>query len=234
LILFWITTVVQYTKNRDDLTAIEKRTLELGRSLAEFMREIGLNPETGGGKRGDSKRLHNQMDRLFSSRISFQMTKDDPDGRSKQWLNMDVAPKGELWWDPRSPEQGAFWHSWIRLGEEFYDALIALPVPVDMRALRALKRSPLALDLYAWVCYRAYIIVEQNQPPRFMSWAMLSRQLGTDYSDLKDFKKYAQAALYKVETLYPGLTITPARGGFMIHATRLAVPKQPVDKHLHK
>ena len=35
------------------------------------------------------------------------------------------------------------------LAEEFYRALINNPVPVDMRALRALKQSPLALDLYA-------------------------------------------------------------------------------------
>jgi Plasmid encoded RepA protein len=127
------------------------------------MREVGLNPDTGGGKRGDAKRLHNQMDRLFGSRISFQYFVDDPHRHGKAWLNMEVAPRGELWWDPKRPDQGALWQSWILLGDEFYNALVALPVPVDMRALRALKRSPLALDLYAWVCYRAFVIVVKFQ-----------------------------------------------------------------------
>jgi hypothetical protein len=143
---------------------------------------------------------------------------------------MDVAPQSELWWDVKQPEQSTLWLSWIKLGHEFYTALVELPVPVDMRALRALKRSPLALDLYAWVCYRAFVIVQRNQPPQFMSWEMLSRQLGGDYADPKDFKKYARAALRKVEQFYPGLSIDKARGGFTIHATRLAVPQKDSGK----
>jgi len=224
LLLFWITTEVQQTKNRQDLTTDEKRTLQLGRNLNDFMRAVGLSPNTGGGKRGAGKRLHNQMDRLFASQISFQQTIDDGNHQGKRWLDMKVAPQGELWWNPRTPDQGALWQSWIRLGAEFYNALIALPVPVDMRALRALKRSPLALDLYAWICYRAFIIVQKNQPPQFVAWEALRRQLGTDYSDPKDFKKSAQAALRKVSNLYPGLTLGKANGGFTLHAGRLAVP----------
>jgi hypothetical protein len=30
----------------------------------------------------------------------------------------------------------------------FFEQLVAAPVPLDLRAVRALKRSPLALDLY--------------------------------------------------------------------------------------
>jgi Plasmid encoded RepA protein len=225
LILFWITTEVQHTKNRVDLTTLEKRTLHLGRSLADFMREVGLSPDTGGGKRGDAKRLHNQMDRLFGSRITFQQTTEDDSGQRKAWLNMEVAPRGELWWDAKRPDQAALWQSWIQLGEEFYNALVAFPVPVDMRALKALRRSPLALDLYAWVCYRAFLLVKNNQPPQFMPWATLINQLGADYGTANDFQKKASAALRKIAALYPGLTIGKAKGGFTIHATRLAVPR---------
>jgi hypothetical protein len=233
LLLYWITTEVQRTKNQQDLTIDEKRTLHLGRSLAGFMREVGLNPDTGGGKRGDGKRLHNQMTRLFASRISFQQTfADDSHRHGKAWLNMDVAPRGELWWNPRTPEQGVLWQSWIQLGHEFYDALVALPVPVDMRALKALKRSPLALDLYAWVCFRAFVIVQKGLPPQFVAWELLMRQLGGDYADTKNFKKYASAALRKVEVLYPGLKVGKAQGGFTMHATRLAVPQRDGGKLL--
>jgi hypothetical protein len=31
-----------------------------------------------------------------------------------------------------------------------------------MRALRAIKRSPLALDLYALISYRAFVIVQKK------------------------------------------------------------------------
>ena len=53
------------------------------------------------------------------------------------------------------------------------------------------------------------------------------RQFGTDYSDLKNFKKHATAALRKVRLAYPGLEIKPAKGGFTIYAKRLAIAARP-------
>ncbi|PWT80798.1 MAG: plasmid encoded RepA protein [Acidobacteria bacterium] len=227
LLLYWITTEVQHRKNRTDLTIDEKRTLQLGRRLADFMRTVGLSPETGRGKRGDAKRLHDQMERLFRARISFQSSGDGPgrDGTCRRrWLDMEVAPLGELWWNPKRPDQGTLWQSWIQLGEQFYDALAVSSAPVDMRALKALRRSPLALDLYAWVCYSIYTIVQNRLPPQFVAWSVLARQLGADYGTVNDFQKKAAPILRKIRLLYPGLTVGKRKGGFTIHADRLAVP----------
>src|SRR6202000_581455 len=136
-------------------------------SLAEFMRAVGLNP-SGGGKRSDHRRLKDQMRRLFRCHISFQAKAEQGGAHGERWQNMEGAPEGELWWSPHDPEQGALWESWIELGEKFFEAVLLSPVPIDTRALRVLKRSPLALDLYAWVCYRAFVIVQKNQPPQFV------------------------------------------------------------------
>lgn len=219
LLLFWIITEALHTKNR---------RLVLGRSLAHFMRAVGLDPSRG-GKRSDHNRLKEQMRRLFKCHISFQATIDQSDAQGEGWLDMQVAPKGELWWHSH-PDQTAFWESWIELGEQFFQAILAAPVPLDMRALKRLKRSPLALDLYAWVCYRAFVIVQKTQPPQFTAWTVLMRQLGADYGTVKDFKKYVAQALRKIAVLYPGLTIGKAKGGFTIHATRLAVPQKTSAK----
>jgi hypothetical protein len=217
LLLFWMVTEAVQTKTR---------RLVLGRSLAEFMRAVGLDPSRG-GKRSDHRRLKDQMRRLFKCHISFNAAVMDENGaHGERWRNMEVAPDGELWWHPH-PDQTALWESWIELGEKFFEAILASPVPIDMRALRALKRSPLALDLYAWVCFRAFVIVQKNQPPKFIAWRILMQQLGADYSTAKNFKPKAQAALRKIAALYPGLSISKAKGGFTFHATRLAVPQKP-------
>lgn len=233
LLLYWITAEVQLTKNREDISPQEKRTLHLGRSLAQFMRDLGMNPATGGGKRGDAKRLHEQMERFFAARISFQQTTQVSDEATRRRrVNMDIAADSELWWNPRNPEQGALWQSWILLGEHFYDALLELPVPLDMRALRALKRSPLALDLYAWCCFKGYVIVKKGQTPQFMAWSVLAKQLGGEYSNTHEFKRKAKAALRKVAVVYPGLSISQVRGGFTIHANRLAVAERDAARAL--
>lgn len=215
LLLFWITTEALRTKSR---------RLVLGRSLAQFMRAVGLNP-TRGGPRSDHRRIKEQMRRLFKCHISFQAVAEQSGAEGERWRDMAVAPEGELWWHPH-PDQTALWESWIELGEKFFQAILAAPVPIDMRALKGLKRSPLALDLYAWVCYRAFAIVQKHQPPQFTAWTVLARQLGSDYGDLDNFRKKVKPALRRIAGLYPGLTIGEAQGGFTIHASRLAVPQK--------
>lgn len=213
LLLFWITTETVRTK---------QRRLVLGKSLAAFMREIGLDPNTGRGKRGDGPRLREQMRRLFRCRISFEEEYHNAEIHGERWRGMDVAPEGELWWDPKTPLQDDLWESWIELGEKFYQALIISPVPVDMRALRALKRSPLALDLYAWTSYRAFTVTKKGKP-QFIPWAGLMMQLGADYAERHDFRKKASAALRKVQVVYPGLVLNRDPGGITIHPSRPAI-----------
>jgi hypothetical protein len=209
LLLFWLTTEAVRTRSR---------ILHPGNTVTGFMRELGLNPDTGGGKRGDARRLRDQMERLFRAIISFEITDD----RSQQWLDMQIAPAGEMWWDFHDPDQQGLFQSWIELGEKFYEALIAAPVPVDMRALRALKRSPLALDLYAWATYRTFTVTQAGKPA-FISWTALAAQIGGDYADLKDFRKKAIASFRKVQTVYPALRLGDAEGGFVLKPSASAV-----------
>jgi hypothetical protein len=227
LLLLWMTTEVHRRKNNPDLTPLEKRTLQLGSSLADFMRKVGLNPDNGTGERGDRESLQDQMDRLISSRISFQQSIETADATGKRWRNMEIAPEGELWWHKRPEGQSPVQESWIRLGEDFFNALATLSSPpVDLRAVLQL-RSPMEIDLYILMCYRAYLIVKKDLPPQFTAWSVLKDQLGADYGTSRNFQISAQAALRKVAELYPGLTVRKARGGFTIHATRLAVPELP-------
>lgn len=219
LLLFWVTTEALRTG---------ERRLALGNHLADFMRELGLDPSRG-GKRSDAKRLRDQMERLFRAVISF----DENKGDRKSWIDMQIAPKGMFWWDARQPEQPTLWDSWIQLGEDFYNAITAAPVPVDMRALKALKRSPLALDLYAWTTYTAYQTKKSGQS-RFVSWEALHGQMGAEYTDVKEFARYARLALRKVQSVYPELGLDFEKGGVQVLPCNPAVTirktrKRPVD-----
>jgi len=212
LLLFWITTEAIKTKSR---------RLELGNNLNGFMTELGLNPDTGGGKRSDAKRLRDQMERLFRARFSFERTNatGNSDGSTgAAWLDMQVAPKGELWWNPKRPEQSALWGSWIELGEDFFTAITAAPVPGDMRALKALKRSPLALDLYSWLTYEAFR-AHKSGKPRYETWEQLHTHIGSEYAEVRNFRLYANAALKKIKLVYPTLKLGRKQGGIEVLAT---------------
>jgi hypothetical protein len=202
LLLFWLNTEVVRRRTRH---------IELGQSLASFMRELGLDPGRG-GKRSDAHRLRDQMQRLFRSQISFDETSES----GQRWMNMEIAPTGELWWDVRNPEQGVLWNSWIEVGEKFYQAILAFPVPIDMRALQALRKSPLALDLYAWSVHRTFGVSLKGAPQK-ITWLQLQAQLGGDYANPKDFKKKVKLAIRKVAKVYPGMHLEYTPGGFFLY-----------------
>src|SRR5262249_53508445 len=145
LLLFWITTEAVLTKSPK---------LELGNSYSSFLRDLGLDPKTGGGRRGDAHRTRIQSRRLFTTRISFiqELSTSTLEGEAR--MHMSVARRSVLWWDPKSPDQMDLWGSWVELSDDFFRAITASPVPLDLRALQALKRSPLALDLYAWATHK--------------------------------------------------------------------------------
>jgi hypothetical protein len=219
--LLYITTTAVRTKSR---------RIELGKTLNDFIRAIGLSPETGRGKRGDAKRLIEQMNRLFNARFSFTETTTDQQGNTGQRrLNMQVASKSELWWNIHNPEQHNIFSSWLELGEDFYNAIIATPIPIDFRAALALKQSPLALDIYILLCFEAFKAHKKKQA-HFIPWAALFEQMGSNYGDVKDFKKRFKAALKKVRTVAPMVHVVEESGGIRIVPESLPAISEAVHK----
>lgn len=219
LLLFWLITEAIRTNSP---------RIELGSSLNNFMEKLGLDTSRG-GKRSDAKRIKEQMIRLFRATISFDQSSDN--GRNS-WIDMQVAPKGMLCWDERYPDQKPLWESYIQLGEDFFNAVRSSPVPVDMRALKALKRSPLALDLYTWATYTAYQ-TQKTGKERSVSWGLLHEQFGAEYNTIKNFSNKVWKALLKVQIVYPALNINRVPGGIKVLPSKPAITLKP-KKHLIK
>ena len=184
LLLAWISTEAVRTQSK---------TLVLGDTLSEFMRQLGLVPT--GGRWGTITRLREQAKRLFSCHITL----DYSDRGRDRIKNITIVEEACLWWSPPDPNQGGLWASTIELNEKFYQEVITSPVPVDMRALRALKRSPLALDVYFWLGYRLSYLKDSTVIP----WPLLEAQFGADYARADNFKAAFGEALKKVLTVYP-------------------------------
>ena len=216
LLLFWLVT---------EATQKKSRRIEMGNSLDAFMRDIGLNPRSGGGKRGDAKRLHSQMERLFRATVSFERA------GGVSYEDMQIAPRGEFWWKAADPKQGQMWTSWIELGESFYEAITAAPVPMDVRALKALKRSPLALDLYALVAYKTWA-ANRKRATVTIPWEGLHRQMGGDYAELRFFKVKVRKALAKIRLVYLGVKVEATGEGLSISPGKTPIPPRVIEGKL--
>jgi hypothetical protein len=204
LLLAWITTEAVRTQSR---------RLELGASLNGFMAALGLSSYTGRGPRGDATRLRDQMERLFNALISFEYSSTDGKHVRNAWLKMHVAPEGEFWWSARDTERtAALWGSWIELGEQFFKAIISEAVPLDLRVLRHIKQSPLALDLYA-ILNREAFRANRDGKPRFLAWEWLHTQIGSEYGEVRNFRSKALVQIQVILDVHPGLILTVQKGG---------------------
>ena len=187
LLLAWITTEAVRTKNRE---------LTLGSSLADFMRQLEIEPT--GGRKGTITALREQMKRLFSTTISCTYSDEERDAG----LNMLLVDKYTLWWHPRDPEQKALWESSITLSEPFFKEITTRPVIFYMEALKTLRKSPMALDIYMWLTYKN----SYTQNPLTISWESLQAQFGAGYpataQGKADFKRKFREGLKKVAVVY--------------------------------
>lgn len=205
LLLAWVTTEAVKTNSRD---------LELGDSMAAFMSELGMT--STGGSTGSITRLKNQTRRLFNSTVSA--TYEDGDRTAD--IGYRLADKTVLWWHSKEPEQAGLWQSSITLSEPFFKEVVDRPIPVDMRAIRALKQSPMALDIYMTLTYRMSYL----KKPTVIQWPSLAFQLGSDYGRVRDFKAAFIQELQKVMLVYSGVKVEVLEDGLHIKPSLTHIP----------
>ena len=217
LLLAWVSTEAVQTQSRE---------IVLGRSLAEFMRTLGVY--SSGGR--VQIRLRNQMRRLFSAHV--QLVYEDEHGEAR--VSSSVADRTELWWNERKPDQSSLWDSKIELSEKFFKEIINHPVPIDMNTLTALKRCSLGLDLYLWLTYRTFSL----RAPQQLTWRQLYRQFGadptksSDKETIKFFRRQALRELKKIKLAWPGLNYTTAPGVLILHPSTPAIPPSSAPARL--
>ena len=119
------------------------------------------------------------------------------------------------------------WDSTIQLGEHFFNEIIAHPVPIDLNALLALKRSPLGLDLYLWLTYRTFNL----KTPLYLSWRQLYRQFGADPAQLEKhgftinrFRAACLRELKKITRAWPDLHYHTVTGGLVLSPSPSRIP----------
>ena len=207
LLLAWVTTEAVKTKTRE---------LELGDSMAAFMGELGMSPT--GGTKGDITRLKNQTRRLFASTVSASYE----DASKVADIGYRLADESVLWWDAKSPEQAGLWRSSVTLSEKFFNEVIDRPVPIDMRAIKALKRSPMALDIYTWLTYRSSYL----KRPTVIPWAALALQFGSNYAQVRQFKAAFLTELRKVVTVYGRVQVEATDNGLMVKPSLTHIPRK--------
>ena len=196
-----------------------ERIVPLGSSMSQFMQDIGIS-DVSGGRWGTISRFKDQLRRLLTANINFTYDTDEV----KVDENASIAKRVVLWWDASLPEQEALFESYVKLDYDFVERISSHPVPLDKRMVAILQKSPLALDLYFWLNHRVSWLRKDQR----ISWRALAQQMGSEYSDVNNFKKAANKELRKIKAAWPDLKIESARGGFILKPSRPHVTSKKV------
>lgn len=197
----------------------KSKTIEIGDSVYEFLKRLGI--DQNGGPRGGYTMFKKQMEALAACRINLGFSMQDRDVT----INTQPISRFEAWLVDNGPDR-PLWPGVLDLSQEFFETLISHAVPLEHRALAALKHSSLALDIYTWLAHRLCRITKASGI--MLSWGNLKDQFGQEYKDSRNFKKEFREALRQVHCVYQAANLESVPGGFIFKPSPPPVRKTQV------
>lgn len=204
LALAWVSTYAVRHKTRK---------IDVGDSARDFLRLLGMD---GDGRRHGT--LRKQMHALAACRLQLGYKGRTYNGQPIAQFDAWVVDKN------KAEAQKTLWPGELVLSEGYYNSLIDAAVPLDNRALHALKGSALALDMYVWLAHRLHRLSR----PVVVSWSALKEQFGQEYKDMDYFKKEFKRLLPAVLAAYPQARVDTVTGGLRLLAS--PAPISPASK----
>jgi hypothetical protein len=191
--------------------------IEVGRSASEFLKRLGK--DSTGGRTGTYTTFRKQIQALSACSMTLGFT------TATTAITYDGKPIKQFEaWLSNDEDQGTLWPGTIIFSQEYYQTLIGHAVPLDIRAMRTLTGSALAMDIYAMMADRLHRITGR---PLILHWRSLRDQFGQEYKGKnaeKDFKKAFLSSLQKVLAVYPQAKVKQVTGGVLMMPSPPPIP----------
>jgi hypothetical protein len=210
LTLIWLST---YAKRHNS------RQIPLGDSAADFLRRMNMDDD---GRR--HRNLRKQIHALAACHLQLGFNGRTWNGQPIEQFDCPLSVA-----DSR---QRTLWPGVMTLSDSYFQSLVDSAVPLDNRALLALKGSSLGLDTYAWLAHRLHRIEGRGVP---LHWKALREQFGQEYTGIeadKDFKKTFLPVLQKVLAVYPKANVRRVTGGLLLLSSPPPIPYKGCGKQL--
>lgn len=193
-----------------EVVRTRSREIFLGRTISEFLRRLDVANTRG--KRGSVTIYQDQLKRLIHSVFTVEEGLEGRDGRKGIHIRKVLfAEEARLWGDATAGEGSS-----ILLSTPLFESMLERSAPLAFDAIRALRKSPLDLDIYAWLVYRLYHL----RRPLLIPWSELSLQFGHGYTRLRDFREFFQKSLARVLDVYPDARVSADAAGLRLRTSR--------------
>lgn len=188
------------------------RDVELGGSLRGFLGRLGISV---GGK--TTKLVREQAERISRCRLTFHANRHG----GSLLVNQNIVDVAMFVAEPAQTGQGTLFVETARLSEVFFNQLRRHAVPLDEAAIRHIKNSSMALDVYCWLAYRLHSLTQ----PKHITWAALAGQFGAGIKLRKHFKASFLENLELAMAVYREAKVEETENGLLLHPSPPPVRK---------
>jgi hypothetical protein len=174
------------------------------------------------GPRGSATLIKDQLDRLLACEWMIRWDSASEGGEREFGIKEIKLTNEYTGVDRRT---GSFVRE-ITMTEGFFEHLRHHAVPLNETAIRQLRDSATALDLYTWLAYRLPRISAKR--PASISWQQLAVHFGNDGKNIRKFRQTVRDAWERhVSAVYP-----EARADFDTTLVRLYASPAPLQQTL--
>lgn len=202
LIMIYIMTEAVKTRSRE---------IFLGNSFAAWMRKMGLTSTNSGGARSSRALLQEQVERLMACEWTLRWDQDVSSAQPKrkgkkagtEKMSAGAFSVNEIrlvtGYSGVTAGGGEFVSRFV-LSEEFFGMLQKHMVPMNERAVAALRSSSHQLDLYSFLAMRLPKIMPGEEV--ILTWKQLQTHVGNDISTLPKLRQTIRRAWQTVSGVY--------------------------------
>ncbi|AOX18656.1 replication protein RepA [Kozakia baliensis] len=187
------------------------REIELGKSLRQWMKRIGISPSGTA-----AKSVRDQAERISRCRMSFHIQ----DAKGANALVNQAIVDGALFIEDTNIRDGRQVIEVAKLSEGYFEQLKRHPVPIQEAAVRALSNNSAALDAYIWLAYR----LRSLDSKKLITWSALRPQFGSTYKELYHFKSKWVKSLSLALAVYPQAKVEISDQGVVLYPSPSPVP----------
>jgi hypothetical protein len=170
------------------------------RSAAQMLDIFGM---AKGGK--EYRRLVAAFERIFGATIFFGTESTRKHARVIQRSRFNFLSEAQIWYN-RDPDQevlSADFENVIVLSDEFYNEVIAHPIPADIEAAKAFGSAPAVLDLFMWLTYRCFTAKSEERIPLFGDFGLTAQLGSVEHSRPRRFRAMLEQWLGQVRAVWP-------------------------------
>jgi len=153
------------------------------------------------------RRLVAAFERIFGATIFFGTESNPKHARVIQRSRFNFLSEAQIWYN-REPAQevlSADFENVIVLSDEFYNEVIAHPIPADIEAVKAFGSAPAVLDLFMWLTYRCFTAKSEERIPLFGDFGLTAQLGSVEYSRPRRFRAMLEQWLGQVRAVWAGV-----------------------------